>query len=106
MNSKSSSPINLSAAAKPWNLLTLWSQYALEQITVDVAPSHNRDNPFTFKQVLFLGSIPIDSKVDADSDKGSPFVVEHPDSPAAKAFTEIVSKVRAYLKEKTKSKPD
>ena len=53
--------------------------------------------------VPFLGSIPIDPKVGADSDKGSSFVVEHPDSPAAKAFIEIVSKVGAYLEEKTKS---
>ena len=50
--------------------------------------------------VPFLGSIPIDPKVGVDSDKGSPFVVEHPDSTAAKAFTEIVKKVEAYLKEK------
>jgi MinD-like ATPase involved in chromosome partitioning or flagellar assembly len=37
-----------------------------------------------------------------DSDKGSPFVVEHPDSPAAKAFTGIVNQVEAYLKENMK----
>ena len=55
--------------------------------------------------VPFLGSIPIDPKVGADSDRGSPFVVEHPDSPAAKAFTEIVSKVEAYLEENMKAKP-
>jgi MinD-like ATPase involved in chromosome partitioning or flagellar assembly len=36
-----------------------------------------------------------------DSDKGSPFVIEHADSPAAKAFMEIVKKVEAYLKERT-----
>jgi ATP-binding protein involved in chromosome partitioning len=56
--------------------------------------------------VPFLGSIPIDPKVGADSDKGSPFVVEHPDSPAAKAFADVVSKVEAYLEENTKPKPD
>ncbi len=50
--------------------------------------------------VPFLGSIPIDPKVGVDSDKGSPFVIEHADSPAAKAFVEIVKKVEAYLKEK------
>jgi ATP-binding protein involved in chromosome partitioning len=50
--------------------------------------------------VLFLGSIPIDPKVGVDSDKGSPFVIEHADSPAAKAFIEIVKKVESYLKEK------
>jgi ATP-binding protein involved in chromosome partitioning len=50
--------------------------------------------------VIFLGSIPIDPKVGLDSDKGSPFVIEHADSPAAKAFVEIVKKVESYLKEK------
>lgn len=53
--------------------------------------------------IPFLGSIPIDPEVGADSDKGLPFVIEHPDSPAAKAFVEIVDKVEAYLKEKTKT---
>jgi ATP-binding protein involved in chromosome partitioning len=48
--------------------------------------------------VTFLGKIPIDPKVSASSDKGKPFVLEHPDSPASKAFSEIVSKVEEYLK--------
>jgi len=55
--------------------------------------------------VPFLGSIPIDPKVSMDSDKGSPFVIEHADSPAAKVFVEIVKKVEAYLKEKENTKP-
>ena len=50
--------------------------------------------------VPFLGSIPIDPKVGVDSDKGSPFVIEHADSSAAKAFVDIVKKVESYLKEK------
>ena len=50
--------------------------------------------------VPFLGSIPIDPKVGVDSDEGSPFVIKHADSSAAKAFFEIVTKVEAYLKEK------
>jgi ATP-binding protein involved in chromosome partitioning len=55
--------------------------------------------------VPFLGSIPIDPKVNVDSDKGTPFVIEHPDSPAAKAFVGIVKKVESYLIEKEKIKP-
>jgi ATP-binding protein involved in chromosome partitioning len=51
-------------------------------------------------EVPFLGSIPIDPQVSMDSDNGSPFVIEHADSSAAKAFIEIVKKVEAYLKEK------
>ena len=54
--------------------------------------------------VPFLGSIPIDPKVSMDADRGSPFVIEHADSPAAKAFIEIVENVEAYLREREKRK--
>jgi ATP-binding protein involved in chromosome partitioning len=47
--------------------------------------------------VAFIGSIPIDPKVGADADQGKPFMIAHPDSEAAKAFTEIVEKVESYL---------
>ena len=53
--------------------------------------------------VPFLGKIPIDPKVSASSDKGVPFVLRYPDSPASKAFFEIVEKVEAYLKAKDAS---
>ncbi len=43
--------------------------------------------------VPFLGSIPIDPRVSGDSDNGTPFVEEHPDSVAAKVFGEIVKKI-------------
>ena len=56
--------------------------------------------------VPFLGSIPLDPKIGVASDKGSPFVIEHADSPAAKAFIEIVKKVEAYLKERESLKPE
>lgn len=52
--------------------------------------------------VPFLGSIPIDPNVSADSDKGTPFVIRHADSPATKAFIEIVNKVEVYLKKNVK----
>ncbi len=48
--------------------------------------------------VRFLGSIPIDPKVGVDSDEGTPFVLSHKDSAAAKAFMEIVAKVQEQLK--------
>jgi ATP-binding protein involved in chromosome partitioning len=50
--------------------------------------------------IPFLGSIPIDQKISAASDRGVPFIVEHADSPASRAFLEIVEKVKAFLKEK------
>jgi ATP-binding protein involved in chromosome partitioning len=54
--------------------------------------------------VPFLGSIPIDQKVGADSDKGSPFVIDDVESPAAKAFSVIVKNVEAYLNERGRTK--
>jgi len=50
--------------------------------------------------VPFLGSIPIDQKVCEDSDKGVPFIIEHSDSSASKAFMEIVQKIENFLKAK------
>jgi ATP-binding protein involved in chromosome partitioning len=47
--------------------------------------------------VPFLGSIPIDPKVGADSDRGTPFVMAHKDSAATKAFMEFVERVKEYL---------
>ncbi len=52
--------------------------------------------------VPFLGKIPIDPKIGATADKGVPFVIEQPDSPASKAFMEIVEKVEEYLKARHK----
>jgi ATP-binding protein involved in chromosome partitioning len=51
-------------------------------------------------EVPFLGSIPIDQKICEDSDKGIPFIVEHSDSPASKAFMEIVKKIEQKLEQK------
>jgi ATP-binding protein involved in chromosome partitioning len=48
--------------------------------------------------IPFLGSIPIDQKISEASDKGVPFIVEHSDSPASKAFMEIVKNVESFLK--------
>ena len=43
--------------------------------------------------VELLGSIPLDPQVAADSDEGVPFIVKHPDSPAAREFTQIIKKI-------------
>ena len=48
--------------------------------------------------VPFLGRIPIDPQICEDSDKGNPFIVEHRDSAATKAFNQIVKKIENYLK--------
>jgi len=43
--------------------------------------------------VELLGSIPLDPQVAADSDNGIPFIMNHPDSPASKVFTQIIKKI-------------
>ena len=50
--------------------------------------------------VPFLGSIPIDPEICRDSDNGIPFITEHIDSPATKAFAEIVKKIEQFLEHK------
>jgi len=45
----------------------------------------------------FLGSIPIDPQICEDSDSGMPFIINHSNSPSAKAFMEIVKKIEKYL---------
>jgi ATP-binding protein involved in chromosome partitioning len=53
--------------------------------------------------VPFLGSIPIDPEICRDSDNGIPFIIEHANSPATKAFAEIVKKVEHFLEHKERS---
>jgi ATP-binding protein involved in chromosome partitioning len=50
--------------------------------------------------VPYLGSIPIDPDICNDSDNGLPFIVENKNSPATKAFMEIVEKIVQFLVEK------
>lgn len=50
-------------------------------------------------ELPFLGRIPLDPRICEDSDQGAPFIIKHPDSPAAKAFMEIVDKIESFLKE-------
>jgi ATP-binding protein involved in chromosome partitioning len=45
----------------------------------------------------FLGKIPIDQNVRIGGDTGKPIVISHPDSPVAKAFTEIAERVAARV---------
>ena len=49
--------------------------------------------------VPFLEKLPLDSKICEDSDNGAPFVLEHAETPAAKAFMRVVEKVEEYLKQ-------
>ena len=48
--------------------------------------------------VPYLGKIPIDPAICIDSDRGTPFAAEKNASPAAKAFAEIITKIKQILK--------
>jgi len=52
--------------------------------------------------VPYLGKIPIDPEICRDSDKGLPFIIEHPNSAASEAFMHIVTQVEEFLKKKAK----
>ncbi len=47
--------------------------------------------------VPFLGRLPLDMRIREVSDQGKPFIVEHPDSEAAKSFMQIVEKIEEEL---------
>lgn len=48
--------------------------------------------------VDLLGSIPMDPRIATASDLGTPFVKSHPDTPAAKEFSQVVSKIEKRIK--------
>ena len=54
--------------------------------------------------VPFLGSIPIDPKISGASDKGVPFVLENPESPATKSLQDIAETVKDSLKQSSREK--
>jgi ATP-binding protein involved in chromosome partitioning len=48
--------------------------------------------------IPYLGKIPIDPAICVDSDSGTPFVAENPASPTVKAFAEIITRIKQFLK--------
>lgn len=55
--------------------------------------------------IPFLGGIPIDPEICEDSDKGVPFIVEHMNSHATKAFMKIVTKIEKFLRTRKSTSP-
>lgn len=47
--------------------------------------------------IPFLGRIPLDPRIVVGGDEGKPFVLEHPESPAALAFEKVVARLREVL---------
>src|SRR5262245_1105819 len=48
-------------------------------------------------KVPFLGEVPIDTRVRAGGDEGTPIVAAAPDAPAAQAFVDVAGKVAAQM---------
>ncbi|OGQ00389.1 MAG: hypothetical protein A2Z51_01445, partial [Deltaproteobacteria bacterium RBG_19FT_COMBO_52_11] len=48
-------------------------------------------------QVPFLGRIPLDPAIVENCDRGKPFVTAKPDSPAARAFSEITDRIEEFV---------
>lgn len=55
--------------------------------------------------VPFLGKIPLDPRICEDSDAGTPFIIQHSDSPAAVAFMKIVATIDKTLEAKEPPTP-
>jgi ATP-binding protein involved in chromosome partitioning len=51
-----------------------------------------------------LGQIPIDPKITENTDRGTPFIVENPESQTAKTFNEIVQKIQKIVEDKKETK--
>ena len=48
--------------------------------------------------IPYLGDIPIESKIREMSDKGKPFLLEYPETPAGKAMMQIARRLQPFLK--------
>src|SRR5436309_1401649 len=58
--------------------------------TIDVFKRGGGESAAKELGLKFLGRIPLDPRIVVGGDAGKPFVKEHPDSPASKAFYDIV----------------
>jgi ATP-binding protein involved in chromosome partitioning len=48
-------------------------------------------------KIPFLGAVPIDTRVRAGGDEGRPIVAVEPDSPAARAFSDVAGRIAAQV---------
>lgn len=62
-----------------------------------IFPKTNIENYLEGRKIDILGEIPIDPKIAELSDKGTPIVIEDPDSEISKTYMKIASKVAASL---------
>jgi len=67
---------------------------------VDVFSSGGGERIARDMGVPLLSKIPLDPRISEASDRGMPFIVEHSDSPAAKAFMDLVERLEELLEAK------
>ena len=67
--------------------------------TIDVFKSGGAEAVAKELGIPFLGRIPLDPRIVVGGDAGRPFVLEHPDSEASKAFRGVVAALKAQLRE-------
>jgi Mrp family chromosome partitioning ATPase len=64
---------------------------------IDLYPPGGAEKAANDFNVELLGKIPFETEVSTQGDKGLPFVVKYPDSESAKAFKEVVNRIRETL---------
>ena len=64
---------------------------------MDIFGSGGGEHLAQITETTFLGTVPMDQNVRIGGDTGKPIVVSHPDSPVAKALTEITQKIAAKV---------
>jgi len=64
---------------------------------MDIFGSGGGEHLAKITETTFLGNVPMDQNVRIGGDTGKPIVVSHPDSPVAKALTEIAQQLAAKV---------
>lgn len=66
---------------------------------IDLYPPGGAEKASKDFNIVLLGKIPFETQVGKQGDQGLPFVLKYPDSESAKAFKEVVKKIRELVKE-------
>ena len=66
---------------------------------IDLYPPGGAEKASKDFNIVLLGKIPFETQVGKQGDQGLPFVLKYPDSDSAKAFKNVVKKIRELVKE-------
>ncbi|MEE9376835.1 MAG: Mrp/NBP35 family ATP-binding protein [Candidatus Lokiarchaeia archaeon] len=64
---------------------------------IDLYPPGGAEKASTDFKISLLGKIPFEIEVSQQGDQGLPFIIKYPESKSAKAFKEVVRKIRELL---------